>query len=179
MKNFDDIKKVAFSCGFSHVGNLDVNTIELREDVRDACAENKCHAYGTSWSCPPGCGSLKECEDKIKKYHRGLILQSTAQLEDVFDGETMETLAKTHADSIEKFSLRLREIYPKSLSIGAGACSKCKKCAYPDKPCRFPETMTSSMEGLGMLVSDVCKANNIPYYYGKLTLTYIGCVLID
>lgn len=179
MKNFDDIKQLALSCGFSHIGNLNVDTIELREEVRDACAENKCHAYGTNWSCPPGCGSLAECEDKIREYHRGLILQSTAKLEDVFDGETMETLRLTHTDSIEKFSLKLRELYPKAMIIGAGTCSKCKKCTYPSNPCRFPEEMTSSMEGLGMLVSDVCKSNDIPYYYGKLTLTYVGCVLID
>ena len=35
------------------------------------------------------------------------------------------------------------------------------------------------MEGLGMIVSDVCKANGMKYYYGPGTLTYTGCVLTD
>jgi hypothetical protein len=35
------------------------------------------------------------------------------------------------------------------------------------------------MEALGMIVSDVCKDNNLPYYYGPNTLTYVGCVLIE
>ncbi len=63
--------------------------------------------------------------------------------------------------------------------IGTGACTRCEKCTYPDKPCRFPDKMTSSMEALGMVVSDVCRDNGIPYYYGQGTITYVGCVLID
>jgi hypothetical protein len=34
------------------------------------------------------------------------------------------------------------------------------------------------MEAMGMVVSDVCRANNLPYYYGPNTLTYVGCVLV-
>lgn len=179
MEDFKDMKQLALSCGFSHVGNLDVNTIRLREEVRAACEENKCHAYGTNWSCPPGCGTLLECEERIKNYRQGLILQSTGQLEDAFDAETMMNLATSHAETFSNFSLKLKEIYPNAMIIGAGACSKCKNCTYPDNPCRFPEIMTSSMEALGMLVSDVCKDNDLPYYYGPNTLTYVGCVLID
>jgi predicted metal-binding protein len=55
----------------------------------------------------------------------------------------------------------------------------CKTCTYPDAPCRFPEKMSASMEALGMVVSDVCKDNNLPYYYGAGTLTFVGCVLLE
>jgi predicted metal-binding protein len=179
MVDYNDIKELALTCGFSHVGNLDVSTIKMREEVRAACAENKCKQYGKSWSCPPGCGTLEECEERIKKYSRGLILQSTGELEDAFDAETMIELAETHGNRFDDFSSKLRAIYPDAMVIGAGACRKCEKCTYPDKPCRFPDKMTSSMEALGMIVSDVCQANGIPYYYGPGTLTYVGCVLID
>ena len=30
-----------------------------------------------------------------------------------------------------------------------------------------------------MLVSDVCKDNKLPYYYGTNTLTYTACVLFE
>jgi len=30
-----------------------------------------------------------------------------------------------------------------------------------------------------MLVSEVCQKNDIPYYYGPGTLTYVGCVLVE
>ena len=39
--------------------------------------------------------------------------------------------------------------------------------------------ITSAMEALGMVVSDVCARNDIPYHYGPGTLTYVGCVLIE
>jgi len=38
--------------------------------------------------------------------------------------------------------------------------------------------MTSSMEAMGLLVSEVCEAAGLPYYYGPNTLTYTGAVLL-
>ena len=177
--DYKEIEDIAFSCGFSHVGKLDAGTIKVRKEVRDACAENKCHAYGTNWSCPPACGDLEECEALIKKYKNGLILQTTGDIEDSFDFEAMSDLEKVHSRSLKKFAVEVKKIYPDSLVIGTGACTVCKECAYPDDPCRLPEQMMSSMEALGMVVSDVCTANNIPYYYGPGTLTYVGCVLVE
>ncbi len=109
MKDFNGIKQLAFSCGFSHAGDLDVNTIILREEVRAACAENKCHSYGVNWSCPPGCGTLKEWEERIRKYKHGLILQLTGELEDEFDGEKMMELAQTFAETFNEFSFLLKK----------------------------------------------------------------------
>lgn len=179
MEKYNDLKQLAMDCGFSHVGDLDVKTIVLRKEVRDACEENKCHAYATNWSCPPACGTLDECEKRISGYHNGLILQTTGELEDNFDVETMMETAQNHGETFKKYSKKLKEKYPDAVIISDGACTICKECTYPDNPCRFPELMTSSMEALGMVVSDVCTANDIPYYYGANTITYVGCVLID
>ncbi|KPU45196.1 hypothetical protein OXPF_10870 [Oxobacter pfennigii] len=177
--NYDDIKQLAVSCGFTNVGDLNVDTVVARNEVRDACAENKCHAYGKNWSCPPACGTLEECASRMKKYHHGLILQTTGELEDSFDYEGMMELAETHKNNFDDFSERIKKIYPDAMLLGAGGCKKCEKCTYPDSPCRFPNSMTSSMEAYGLLVSDVCKSNGVEYYYGPGTLTYVGCVLID
>jgi predicted metal-binding protein len=62
--------------------------------------------------------------------------------------------------------------------MGAGPCKRCRECTYPHEPCRYPKQMTISMEAMGMLVSEVCKDNHLPYYYGPNTLTYVGCVLL-
>ncbi len=61
--------------------------------------------------------------------------------------------------------------------MGAGACTICETCTWPERPCHFPDKMVSSMEAYGLVVSDVCKPAGIPYYYGPLTLTYSSCVL--
>jgi len=179
MADYEALKKQALSCGFSHVGDLDASTIHVQPEVREACAENKCQAYGKNWSCPPGCGTLEECSERIHKYHRGLILQTTGPLEDSLDYEAMMELAKEHGEHMNDFCDLIRKEFPGSLIIGDGHCQRCKTCTYPDEPCRFPEKMSSSMEALGMVVSAVCADNNIPYYYGPGTLTYVGCVLID
>jgi predicted metal-binding protein len=148
-------------------------------EVREACAANKCGAYGTNWSCPPACDSLKEIETLIMKYQHGLILQTSGELEDSFDYEAMMNIEKEHSNSLKTFSGKIKKIHPNSIVLGAGACTICKKCTYPENPCCFPDKMISSMEAFGIVVSDVCKANDIQYYYGEGTLTYVGCVLID
>lgn len=177
--NYDELKQLALDCGFDHVGDLDVSTIELKPEVRSACAENKCQAYGKNWVCPPACGTLEECGERLHKYQKGLILQSTGELEDSFDFEGIMELAQRHGESFGEFSAKVKKMFPDALILGDGACRNCKTCTYPDAPCRFPDKQSSAMEAFGMLVSEVCQKNDIPYYYGTGTLTYVGCILIE
>ena len=144
--------------GFSHVVLLDCDTIELKPEVRQMCAADTCHKYDKCWSCPPGCGSLEECEAKVRQYKYGIIVQTVGELEDVFDGEGMMETEARHKEYFVEFEKKLREIYPDMLAIGAGCCTKCKVCTYPDAPCRFPKQAFSSMEAYGMLVTQVCQA---------------------
>lgn len=178
MIGFEEIREKALSCGFTAAAPLNIDTICLRKEARDACAQDKCHSYGRNWACPPACGTLEECDAKIRRYSRGILLQTTGEV-DTMDYEAFIDLMQKHADSGKAFAEYAREALPGCLVLSAGGCARCKKCTYPDEPCRFPESLTYPMEGLGMIVSDVCKANDLPYYYGKGTLTYTGCVLFD
>ena len=178
MADLEFWKAKALECGFSHVGELDVDTIQVRQEARDACAANKCNKYGTNWSCPPGCGTLEECSEAIHKYKHGLLVQTTGEI-DPLDYESFMNLAKEHGVHFKAFSALVKEQAPGAMLIGVSACNTCQKCTYPDAPCRFPDKLSHPMEGLGMIVSDVCKANGLPYYYGAGTLTYTGCVLFD
>jgi predicted metal-binding protein len=181
----DRITALALNCGFSYVGGLNVTAIKTREEVRGACAANKCKAYGASWSCPPACGSLAECEARLRVYKNGIILQTSGVLEDSLDYEAMEQIGLNHRENLRSFNKQLRERCSSEanawgidfLLLGAGACKRCETCSYPDAPCRFPADMFSSMEAYGMVVSDVCRDSGLPYYYGRGTLTYVGCVL--
>ena len=175
------IEEAALDCGFTKTGRLNVDSVKVRKEVRDACAEDKCHAYGKTWSCPPACGSLEECEKWLGLYSAGLILQSTGNLEDPFDYEAMSQTGEDHKARLSRFQESLALLLPpgrKRLLLGSGCCKICGECNYPDNPCRFPEKMIISMEAMGILVSELCTANKIPYYYGQGTLTYVGCLLI-
>ena len=90
----------------------------------------------------------------------------------------METEA-LHKQNFYEFEKILRERWPGMLPIGAGCCTKCKECTYPDAPCRFPDQAFSSMEAYGMLVTQVCKANSLDYYYGSCTIAYTSCYLLE
>jgi predicted metal-binding protein len=174
--------KLAEELGFTHYGPLDPATIHPRHEVRDTCATDKCHLYGTNWSCPPACGTVDECAAQVAQYSHGILLQTTAQLEDEFDIETMQSAREEHAKRMKEFAKQFRGLPPcgegkgQPLVFSVGHCEVCEKCAYPE-PCRIPGSAMSSMEAFGMVVSDVCQANDIPYYYGKGTLTYTACAL--
>ncbi|MDR2479027.1 MAG: DUF2284 domain-containing protein [Treponema sp.] len=177
------LAELALDCGFSHSGRLAIQTLVIRSQVRDACAADKCRAYGKNWSCPPACGTLEECERRIRQYRAGLVLQTTGRLEDSFDYEAMTELAARHNGCLAAFQEKLQPVTgasfpPPFLLLGSGGCRICESCTCPESPCRFPGRMIISMEAMGLQVSEVCAANGLPYYYGPATLTYVGCVLI-
>ena len=174
-----EVIKLAEEYGFSHVGALKADTIQLMPEVRAMCASNSCGMYGKRWSCPPGCGDLDACKANVEKYHRGIIVQMVGELEDELDGETMMETEALHKEKFYGFEKILRKEFPHMLPLGAGCCTKCKVCTYPDEPCRFPGQAFSSMEAYGMLVTQVCQANDMKYYYGPCTIAYTGCYLLD
>ena len=189
------LEKMALDCGFSRTGAVDPAAVMARKEVREACASDKCHAYGKNWSCPPACGSLEECEKKIRRCRAGLVLQTTGSLEDSFDHESMERIGKEHESRLRAFQEKLQLFFAKPgmgksgsvknagtdrpwLLLGSGGCRNCGQCTCPQSPCLFPEKMIVSVEAMGIQASELCKAGNIPYYYGPNTLTYIGCIFI-
>ena len=178
MIDYESLIQMALDAGFTHAAPLDPVTIELKQEVRDMCARNTCGQYGKRWSCPPGCGELDAMREKIAGYQHGILVQTVGELEDDFDVEVMMDTEKAQKANVYTLQERLLEKYPKVLAIGSGCCTHCKVCTYPDEPCRFPEKQLASMEAYGMLVTEVCKANDMKYYYGPCTIAYTGCFLI-
>lgn len=174
-KQLSDLAKEA---GFSACAPLDIATIELKPEVRDMCASNSCGQYGKRWSCPPGCGTLEECATRLKNYDRGILVQTYGDVEDGFDFEAMMEIESDHKEHFLQMYEALREAGKEVLAIGAGCCTRCARCTYPDAPCRFPEKMISSMEAYGMLVLEICKANGLQYYYGSDKMAYTSCFLL-
>ncbi len=179
MADIEKLGKLAIKKGFTHAAALDADTLIPRQEVRDMCAEDKCRAYGKNWSCPPGCGTLEECAKRMKKYRTGILVQTVGELEDETDWEEMMELNRLHREHFLALEKELRKEYPDMLAMGSGGCDRCKSCTYPDAPCRFPKEIFSSMEANGLMVSEVCKANGMEYYYGPNTLAYTSCFLLE
>ena len=176
--NFCELEKLGLEAGFSHVVPLDRTTIEIKPEVREMCRTGNCGAYGKKWSCPPGCGTLEECKAQLEQYQWGILVQTVGPLEDSLDYESMMEIEARHKDHFAQLEKILRKSYPDMLALGAGGCTKCEICTYPDAPCRFPGQAFASMEAFGMLVLQVCKANNLTYYYGPNTMAYTSCFLL-
>ena len=166
----------AISLGFSKAVPLDVDTLQPRQDIREMCAANTCGAYGKNWTCPPYCGTLEECSDKLRQYSRGILLQTIGSTEKLIDTKAYRRIEAQHLEQFHRFCEELRQIYPYALCLGSGGCRICGKCAFPER-CRFPEKACSSMEGYGLFVTEVCRSNKLSYHYGERTITYTACIL--
>lgn len=162
--------------GFDAASPIDPRQLESREDVRAMCAENKCGAYGKNWTCPPQCGTIQECQTKMRSYRQGILLQSIGHMRKAIDSKCYRETEQRHMANFQAFAEEVRKIHPNALCLGAGGCRVCKACAYPG-PCRFPEKAMSSMEGYGLFVTEVCRNAGIPYYHGEKTITYTACIL--
>ena len=173
----EEVGKLAESCGFTNHGFFDVKGLKFLEEVRQMCAADLCQSYDKNWSCPPACGSLSETAERMHRYQEGILVQTTAELEDDFDAENMALAENRHKKSFMTFARQARSLCSDCLPLSAGTCTLCRSCTYPEKPCRFPAKRLSSMEAYGLLVSEVCTLSGLKYYYGPKTLTYSACLL--
>ena len=166
----------AKAMGFDEAAAMDPQLLEARADVRTMCAENKCGAYGKNWTCPPHCGSLQECQTKMRSYRQCILLHTVGNMTKTIDSKCYRETEKRHLAQLSAFAKEIRQFFPQALCLGAGGCRVCKKCAYPEA-CRFPNEAMSSMEGYGLFVTQVCRDAGLPYHHGEKTITYTACIL--
>lgn len=176
--NIDELLRLADEIGFSHSAALDMDALVFRPEVRDMCSADLCKSYGKSWSCPPAAGSLETIAKRAEAYRNGIVVQTSGELENGFDMESIRRIMADHKRNFDTLVRQIRMLTGKCLPMGAGACTVCRRCTYPDRPCRHPDKMLISMEAYGLLVSDVCIRSGLEYNYGQNTMTYTSCVLV-
>ncbi|MGI6216958.1 MAG: DUF2284 domain-containing protein [Coriobacteriales bacterium] len=173
-----DIQEIIDELGFEYTGKTDASNLKVRGEVRNMCEANTCGFYKKSWMCPPACGDIEEFQKIFDRMTTCYVFQSFIELEDEFDFESMMELGDIHKKRLNKLAKIMADEYPDALVLGAGGCSICDECTYPDEPCRFPKIATTAMEAAGLVVSDVCKAANMDYNHGPGTMAYVSCVLV-
>lgn len=178
MLDYAMLEELGKEVGFTAVVPLDVSTIECKDKVREMCAADKCQRYGHTWTCPPVCGTLDEMRERLKPYSEGILVQTMGEVEDSMDFEGIGKISMEHNESFFKLQKLLKEKFGSVLPVPQNGCARCKKCTYPDEPCRFPDEAGYSMSAFGMLVLEVCKLNNLQYYYGSDHMAFTSCFLI-
>ncbi|MBQ7298776.1 MAG: DUF2284 domain-containing protein [Clostridia bacterium] len=152
-------------------------SIPFTADVRAACEANRCGKYGTCWTCPPGVGHWEDLRDKYRAYREAYVFTTCHALEDSFDFEGMQEAAAAHKRLDNWISSEMNAFSGQYVHLGAGACTICKTCTYPDAPCRFPDRARQSMEACGIDVVNLSRACGIHYINGADTVTYFSLLL--
>ena len=114
---------LAEEIGFAGRGFFSTKDLKFLPEVRDMCKVNKCGNYGRLWTCPPACGTLADSRKTAEQYKWGIVLQTTAQMEDEFDGEAIEEAQVKQRERFLEYVDRLRASGEKKfLPMGSGGC---------------------------------------------------------
>ena len=74
----DDMVKKALDLVFTSAVWLDGLKLQCEECLRAYCNPESCPNHGNNWVCPPGCGSLSDCAEKVAEFDCGILLQSVS-----------------------------------------------------------------------------------------------------
>ena len=178
VQTYNELAKTAKECGFTHYAQLEISTLEFKQEVRDMCNPEQCRNYNKSWSCPPACASLEEMRERVKEYTTGILVQTVGEIEDSLDWDGIMETGACHKENFGRMMAELSKKHPTLLAMGAGECRICETCTYPDNPCRHPDKMETSMEACGLFVSKVCSDNDLDYNYGQEKIAFTSCFLV-
>ena len=144
---------------------ISTDALHFSERVRQIC-ETECPMYGTTWACPPGVGSVADCKARCLAYPEALLLTTAAEVRDVADmAETLATRGAHEAVTRQAEQL-LRAEGLETYTLSTESCARCKTCAYPDEPCRFPDEMYPCVESHGVIVTDLAERFGIEFISG-------------
>lgn len=153
---------------------ITTDKIIFSEYVVKACASNHCGKYNTCWTCPPAVGNLETLKDKYTKYKWAYVFTTLHKIEDSFDIEGMD-ISRTEHQKVQDIVIKALQGYNIDW-LGAGSCTICKKCTYPNFPCRFPDEAKPSVEACGIDAVQLAKTCKIDYYNGDSTVTYFSVI---
>ena len=164
-----------YECGFLAASEIDVSP-----EVRRLCEQNACGAYGKSWACPPGVGTLEECLKRMRAFTTVFHFSTRHELEDSYDFEGMMAGKQAHEAIVPRVRAFFRERLGDGIMLlSTEGCRRCKTCTYPDAPCRFPADLHPSIESYGVQVNELSKKTGVKYHNGKNTVTYHSCVFFN
>lgn len=153
---------------------LEPKELEFSDRIRWIC-EHECPMYGKSWACPPGVGSVPECQKKCVSYDSCLMISTIAEVRDIADiNETLSTRGEHEAITNQVLELmRQQGVDPYVLSTEA--CAVCERCAIMDgEPCRRPDRMHPCVESHGINLLTILDEQGLSFQYGENVVTWFS-----
>ena len=148
--------------------------LEFNQRIRWIC-ENECPMYGKTWACPPGVGSVPECQGKCLSYESCLMIATITEVEDIANIEQTLATRPDHEAVTNQVGALLEAQGVRPYILSTEACSLCDRCAILDgKPCRMPEKMHPCVESHGINVIPVLEQCGIEFQYGENVVTWVS-----
>lgn len=168
----------AAEMGFTTVLPIAASDVTPDENIRALCSPEKCKAYNTNWVCPPGCGSLDFCRNRLAEYKSGILLQMKYEDVDTSSMEKVEELSKEFTGKVISLRDEILADYPNAMTLATGGCRECEKCTYPENPCRKPHIRRGSLSAYGIDVGKLCKTYGADFEFTEGTLYFTACILV-
>ena len=153
---------------------LTPDELEFSDRIRWIC-EYECPMYSKTWACPPGVGSVAECEGKCKRYVNCLAISTITEVEDISNIEQTLATRPEHEDITTQVRDILRSEGIEPYILSTEACAVCQRCAWLDGlPCRYPERMHPCVESHGINVIPLFETLGIPFIAGENIVTWVS-----
>lgn len=158
---------------------IDPERLEFSHRVRWIC-EHECTMYGKSWACPPGVGSVEDCQAKCLHYSKCLLISSITEVADIADLEGTLATRGDHEALTDQVGQFLREQGVEPYILSTEACAVCRRCAILDgQPCRFPDRMHPCVESQGINIIPALEENGLDFQYGENVVTWVSLLLYN
>ena len=158
---------------------VDPKGLEFSERIRWIC-EHECPMYGKTWACPPGVGSVAECDAKCGRFQNALLIGTIVEVADIANiDETLSTRGD-HEQITNQVRDLMRQQGVDPYVLSTEACALCDHCAYLDgQPCRFPETMHPCIESHGINIIPLLESCGLEFQFGDNMVTWYSLLLFN
>jgi predicted metal-binding protein len=132
--------------GLESILPFDIDRIVVAQWVNLKCRYG-CSQYKANWSCPPATPDINEVRAILSEYTTALMLVGRQNRNDFYrDSNRNRTdQVKYWKGTVSLERMLFLKGYDKAISLVSGACSLCKKCAYPGA-CRNPMEKRPTVE---------------------------------
>ena len=153
---------------------IDPKGLEFSDRVRWIC-EHECPMYGKTWACPPGVGTVEECQAKCLSYENCLMIATVTEVADIADLQQTLATRPDHEAVTNQVGAMLEELGEKPYILSTEACSICEACTCPSgQPCRHRDKMHPCVESHGINLIPTLEENGIEFQFGGNVVTWVS-----
>ena len=151
------------------------------DEIRIYCERNNCGHYGNNYMCPPYIGTLDEIAGQLDDYYSCLLLRYSQPLDVKNDKEGLKRTRLEFHNKVLQVEQYLRDQGIADIwGLSGGNCSLCETCAVVSgKKCVFPDRARTSLEAIGIKVSEILNKAGLDAGFHPDRITWTGCVFFS